>query len=151
MPTTSYPRAFSKAATTELSTPPDIAATTRVSDGGFGNPKLFSMPLGGALSGAISAAISVILNSRRGQGPSQLTFKHRSKPPSELCQLKYCLGLIVRSVAGNRNAFHNPYFRKIVAGCIMLTCAIVPESERSWRSAKPALIFWLPSAFIQGC
>jgi hypothetical protein len=42
MPTTSYPSSARFAATTELSTPPDIATTTLVSDGGFIKPRELS-------------------------------------------------------------------------------------------------------------
>ena len=46
MPTTAYPSRASSPATTELSTPPDMATTTRVSDGGLGKPSEFSMVTG---------------------------------------------------------------------------------------------------------
>jgi hypothetical protein len=38
------------AATTELSTPPDIATSTRVSAGGFGRPRLLSVASRGMVS-----------------------------------------------------------------------------------------------------
>src|SRR3954454_16479884 len=43
MPTTSQPSRFRTAATTEESTPPDIATTTRVAAGSFGRSRLLSM------------------------------------------------------------------------------------------------------------
>src|ERR1700758_469455 len=43
MPTTSYPASARSAAVTEESTPPDIATTTRVSDGRPSMSRLFSI------------------------------------------------------------------------------------------------------------
>src|SRR5690606_36647917 len=69
------------AATTEESTPPDMAATTRVSRGGLGRPSELSTP---ARAGGAARTESDMISSPWGQGPGrQRSYTLWRVPPPE--------------------------------------------------------------------